>query len=52
MQGIQPSGLTSEELVKYAWLHQESLSPAWVKELIIRLEKALDSIDELEAALE
>ena len=39
MQGIQPSSLTDKELVHYASLARpEELSPAWVAELIKRLE--------------
>jgi len=42
MSGIQPSSLTDEELVRYAWLHSGTLSLDWIKELIQRLEQKLD----------
>lgn len=42
MSGIQPASLTDEELVRYAWLNQEKLTPEWIKELIRRLERTLD----------
>jgi hypothetical protein len=43
MSGIQPQILTNEELVKYAWLQgADKLDPAWVQELLKRLEATLD----------
>ena len=43
MQGIQPQRLTDEELVRYAHLQgYDKLPPEWVKELVLRLERALD----------
>ena len=39
MHGIQPSALTDKELVHYATLvRPEDLPPAWVEEIIKRLE--------------
>lgn len=49
MHGIQPTGLSNEELVRLAWAAgPEALSPLWVKELILRLENAIDEIQRLE----
>ena len=42
MSGIQPANLSDEELVRYAWLHQGTLTREWIKELILRLEQKLD----------
>jgi hypothetical protein len=43
MYGIRPEILTTEELVKYAWLEGPERLPAiWVQELIKRLEQTLD----------
>lgn len=43
MQGIQPQSLTDEELVRYAHLQgYDKLPPAWVKEIVTRLERHLD----------
>jgi hypothetical protein len=42
MPSIRPENLTTEELVRYAWLHQENLTREWVLELIKRLEATVD----------
>lgn len=43
MYGIRPESLSTEELVKYAWLEGPEHLPAdWVKELLKRLEQTLD----------
>jgi hypothetical protein len=45
MQGIQPASLTDEELVRMALLvRPEALPPAWVQELLVRFERALDDL--------
>lgn len=42
MRGIQPTALSDEELVHYAALMRpEEVPPAWVAELIKRLEDVL-----------
>lgn len=48
MQGIQPSGLTPEELVKYAYLKNDNGLPKdWCDALIEALEKLIDAADDL-----
>jgi hypothetical protein len=43
MSGIQFNNLSTPELVHYAWLMgPDKLPPAWVEELIKRLEQTLD----------
>lgn len=45
MQGIRPENLTTEELVRYAWVTGPAqLQPEWVAELIKRLEHTLDDL--------
>ena len=46
MSGIQPSRLSNEELIRYAWLleqeiAQDETAKAWIRELAKRLEKAI-----------
>lgn len=44
MQGIQPTSLSDEELLKYSWLTGADKLPAqWVTELMIRLERCVDA---------
>ena len=49
VQGIQPSSLTPEELLKYAYLRLErnGLPLEWCEALIKALEDALDAADDL-----
>lgn len=48
MQGIQPSSLTPEELVKYAWLKNDNGLPKdWCDALIKAVETLLDAADDL-----
>ena len=45
MHGIRPENLTNKELVHYAWLTGAAqLPPAWVEELIKRVEESLKEI--------
>jgi hypothetical protein len=48
MYKFQPQALTDEELVKYCdlWLHEDTLPVAAQRELVKRLEKALDALHE------
>jgi hypothetical protein len=42
MQGIQPSSLSDEELVRYATLMRpEEVPPAWITEILKRFEELL-----------
>jgi hypothetical protein len=44
MQGIQPTSLSNEELLKYSWLTgADKLSAQWVSELMLRLEEYVDA---------
>jgi len=44
MHGIRPENLTNRELVHYAWLTGAAqLPPAWVEELIKRVEDLLEA---------
>lgn len=46
MQGIQPTSLTNEELLKYSWLTgADKLPAAWVSELMLRLEEFVDALE-------
>ena len=46
MQGIQPTSLSNEELLKYSWLTGADKLPAqWVTELMLRLEEYVDAED-------
>ena len=49
VQGIQPSSLTPEELLKYAYLRldQNGLPSDWCQALLDALEAALDAADDL-----
>ena len=49
MQGIQPSSLTPEELLKYAYLRLErdGLPKDWCDALIKAIETLLDTADDL-----
>lgn len=49
VQGIQPSSLTPEELLKYAYLRLErdGLPLEWCEALLRTLEKLLDAADDL-----
>jgi hypothetical protein len=43
MSGIRPEHLSDKELVRYAWgIGAAQLTPAWVAELLKRLEQKLD----------
>lgn len=44
MQGIQPTSLSNEELLKYSWLTgADKLTAQWVSELMLRLEEYVDA---------
>ena len=48
VQGIQPSSLTPEELVRYAYLKNDNgLSKDWCDALIKAIETLLDTADDL-----
>ena len=48
VQGIQPSSLTPEELVRYAFLKNDNGLPKdWCDALIKALEVALDAADDI-----
>lgn len=50
--GFQPSNLSSEELLKYARLHNiNGLPKHWVDEILDRLERALDRASTAEELL-
>lgn len=39
VSGLSPIALTTEELVRYAWLHgTETLNKEWIEEILRRLE--------------
>ena len=41
MQGIRPQGLTTRELLRYAYvMGYDKLTPEWVEEIAKRLEEA------------
>lgn len=42
MSGIQPENMSTEELLKYVWLQNFDVPPAWVEEICRRLEDTLD----------
>lgn len=51
--GIQPSSLTTEELLKYAHLYNNTGLPKhWVDALIKHLEEKTDRVEELEHDVE
>ena len=48
VQGIQPTGLTPEELLKYAYLKNDNGLPKdWCDALIKALADAIDAADDL-----
>lgn len=53
MSGFQPSSLSSEELLKYARLHNiNGLPKHWVEIILDHLERALDRASTAEELLE
>lgn len=46
MQGIQPTSLTTDELVKYTWLLDLSTVPEWARAWIIELNKRLEEFND------
>jgi len=39
---VAPRNISTSELLKYAWLYADTLPVEWDKELILRLEEAID----------
>lgn len=47
MSGIQPAGLSNEELLRYCSLMSADIPKEWVEVLLKRFESLLDRIDQL-----
>ena len=45
MFGVRPENLSTDELIRYAWLHIDKLPPEWLEEILKRLEESVDSDD-------
>ena len=39
---VAPRNISTSELLKYSWLYADTLPVDWIKELILRLEEAID----------